>query len=130
MVGSTGSFSTWLSAPANLPAETDTSRWCRFQLMRPRGGAASVMSDLSNLPRTVPPLLGRKSLENGAIEALRKGHIPPAKWTLEWHGTAQVVSRASSHRVCYGPADWDRIKKKQSPNFQAASNTALTKSQQ
>ena len=66
--------------------------WCRFLLEAPRGGVQSVAADMRNLPRTVPPLLGRQSLENGRRLG-QATQADKADWTLEWGSTRHRVSR-------------------------------------
>ncbi len=101
----------WKSRPSKLSADRNSERWCRFQLMKPRGGSACVTADLANLPRTVPPLLGRKSLENASIEASHTGQVPPTQWTLEWNGNVYVVDKACMRCEFYGPMHWERMQR-------------------
>ena len=75
----------WEAAPKGAEAGLDTSRWCRFQLERPRGGHKNVEQDLRSLPRTVPALLGRQSL---------RVHLPvDSSWRLQWENTTHTVTR-------------------------------------
>ena len=86
--------------------------WCKFSLESPRGGLDSVSQDMKNLPRSVPPLLGRQSLDNFAVKAAATGAgagtgtgagagaAHPAiestsTWVLNWSHTQHTVSRPS-----------------------------------
>ena len=62
-----------------------SSTMCHFSLEQPRGGLQSVLKDLSVLPVTAPPLLGRA--------ALLKMEGTGRKWTLDWNGKLHVVER-------------------------------------
>jgi len=60
---------------------------CHFSLERPRGGMQSILRDLSTLPTTAPPLLGRAALVKMEENSASK------KWTLNWNGKLHVVER-------------------------------------
>ena len=88
----------WATAPVDAEASLDTSKWCRFQLERPRGGQKNVEQDLRSLPRTVPALLGRQSL---------RVHLPPdASWRLQWDNTTHTVTRENLSRGT--SSEWSR----------------------
>lgn len=74
----------------NGSMDSNASSWCQFSLERPVGGVQSVEKDLSVLPQTAPPLLGRAALEkrwNGS-ECNESD-----TWTLDWNAKVYRINR-------------------------------------
>ena len=72
--------------------KSKSSSWCHFQLEKPR--VSGISKDLSQLPSSVPALLGRQALENEKRRVDSKVQIEATgKWTLEWGNSNYYVSR-------------------------------------
>jgi len=80
----------WVMLPMwkQLEDGAGSGTMCHFSLEQPRGGMQSVLKDLSVLPVTAPPLLGRAALLK------KEGSSTGGKWTLDWNSKLYVVERA------------------------------------
>jgi len=81
----------WVMQPTWVQQQSDNANdggdgWCRFSLERPVGGVTSVEKDLSVLPQTAPPLLGRAALEKQQESDM---------WTLNWNGKIHRIKRTN-----------------------------------
>ena len=75
-------------------AKSKSASWCHFQLEKPR--VSGISKDLSQLPASVPALLGRQALENENRRVDSKVQSEATgKWTLEWGSSIFSVSRQS-----------------------------------
>ena len=85
---------TWVeSSRVESSTNDENNGWCRFSLERPVGGVASVEKDLSVLPQTAPPLLGRAALEK-RWEGGQQNNDGNA-WTLNWNGKIHRIKRTN-----------------------------------
>lgn len=83
---------TWV-VESNTRTNDEDNGWCRFSLERPVGGVASVEKDLSVLPQTAPPLLGRAALEKRwEVDQQSNGGNT---WTLNWNGKVHRIKRTN-----------------------------------
>jgi len=109
----------WDPSPsANLCADVPGSeQWCHFVLERPRGGAASVRTDMAGLPETCPVLLGRQALKVRRADALAGGSTgnnseQTAPWRLKWEDREYLVRNAGAGGLKAIPASgclFDRV---------------------
>ena len=87
----------WVMQPTWVDSKGRTNDgdngWCRFSLERPVGGVASVEKDLSVLPQTAPPLLGRAALEK-RLEGGQQSNDGNT-WTLNWNGKVHRIKRTN-----------------------------------